>query len=229
MSVVRGFGLNGKSTYTNVTKPQDVSLTFTVTPTNGLGVTSVKSNGYVRNVFMHTSTTPTSNDGYLNPNPANGYCWVQFTNNFNYFLGGFARLTAATATSTKIDNSVLVIGQAYVITVVGNASLATWQAVGVPPGVTPAVGVSFIAITVGAGGNALTSRVQVPTSSAVAVVETVGDPATMIANSSIATNGGAWVMVQFLASALTPVAPAAGTVITMTFKFDGSSVTIDGL
>lgn len=203
MSIARGFGLNGKSLYTNVAKPQDISLQFTVTPTNGLGITSLKSNGYVRNVFMHTSTTPTANDGYTNPNPAAGYALVQFKNNFNYYLNGFAQMRTPTATSTKIDNSALTAGLAYVITIVGDASLATWQAIGVPPGVTPAVGVSFIALTVGAGANTSTSRVQVPTTSGVFGVEVVGDPGVSLSNSSIASNGGAWVMLQFMGAAFT--------------------------
>ncbi len=298
MTVVRGFGLNGKSYYTNVTKPQDVNLTFTVTPTNGLGVTSVKSNGYVRNVFMHTSTTPGVNDGYTNPNPANGLALVQFTNNFNYFLNGYAQFQAPTGTSTKIDNSVLTAGNAYVISVLGDATAAQWLGVGVPAGVTPAVGVSFIATSVGAGANTSTSRVEVPTSSGIYGVEVVGTPNTMLASSNIASNGGAWLLLQFMggsfagtalgththdftviggqaasttnnianyagpiigkeqatnatylgsasatnggvvaASAGTPAgtlslaktAPATGSVISMMFRYDGSSVTIDGI
>ncbi len=296
MSIPRGFGLNGKSFYTNVAKPTDVNLTFTVTPSNGLGVTSVKSNGYIRNVFMHTSTTPASNDGYLNPNPANGYALVQFKNNFNYYLSGFAQAQPPVTGSVKIDNSALTVGQPYVISTLGNATLAQWLAIGVPAGITPAVGVSFIATVVGAGANTSTSRVSTPTTSGILGVEMVGSANTMIASSNIATNGGAWLMVQFVgatftgsalgththdlllkdaavvdgattrvnagtnllgantgsditvagsgvnggivaASAGTPsgsmslaaAAPSTGTVIGMTFKYDSSSVTIDGL
>ncbi len=294
----RGFGLNGKSFYTNIAKPMEVNMTFTVTPTNGLGVTSLKSNGYVRNVFMHTSTTPTSNDGYLNPNPAAGYALLQFNNNFNRYIGLTSSFVGATATSTSIDNSALTAGLVYVITIVGNASLAKWQSIGLPPGITPAVGVSFVATAVGTGSNVLTSRVQVPTSSGISAVEVVGDPNTTIASSNIATNGGAWVVVQFLGEvatiasytpagtvsapvftgaalgththsipagtdsaggtsgatsggtpagtnsaptftgsagsltgtvALGAAAPATGSVISLGFLFDGSTVTIDGL
>lgn len=218
MSVARGFGLNGKSIYTNVTKPMEVNLQFTVTPTNGLGVTSLKSNGYVRNVFMHTSTTPTANDGYTNPNPANGFALVQFKNNFNYYLNGYVQAQAPTITSTKIDNSALTAGQAYIITIVGDSTLAQWQAIGLPPGITPAVGVSFIATAVGAGANTSTSRVQVPTTSGVFGVEVVGNPGVSLSNSNIATNGGAWLLLQFMgasfsAGAYTP----AGTISAPTF------------
>lgn len=221
MSQPRGFGLNGKSYYSNIAMPMDVNLQFTVTPTNGLGVTSVKSNGYVRNVFMHTSTTPAANNGYTNPNPAAGYAWIQMNNNFNAYLGGFSGFVSPTITSTKIDNSALTIGNPYVITTVGDASLAVWQAIGLPPGVTPAVGQSFIALTVGAGANSSTSRVQVPSSSGASAVEIVGNPNAMISNSNISSNGGAWIMAQFLGEVLTVASyTPAGTINTPTFTGD---------
>lgn len=219
MSQARGFGLNGKSYYSNVTKPMDVNVQFTVTPTNGLGVTSVKSNGYVRNVFMHTSTTPGVNNGFTNPNPANGYGLIQFNNNFNKFLGGFSSFVSATATDTKIDNAALTIGQVYVITTLGDGTAAQWTAVGVPAGVTPAVGVSFTALATGSGsGNTSTSRVQLPTSSGISAVEIVGNPNTMIANPNIAANGGAWITFQFLGEVLTVNGyTPAGTINTPAF------------
>lgn len=262
MSVVRGFGLNGQALYSNIAKPMEVNVQFAVTPTNGLGVTSVKSNGYVRNVFMHTSTTPASNNGYLNPNPANGYALIQLTNNFNKYIGLEAVLSTPTATSTKIDNSALVVGGAYVITVLGNATEAQWRTVGVPMGITPAVGVSFVAIATTAGtADTSTSRVELPTTSGIYSVEVVGDPNKSIAGSNIAQNGGAWLLVKFMAPTLTmasytpagtndgaspPIftgtpavltgslamaaaAPAAGSIVAMTLKFDGSTVTIDGI
>lgn len=204
MSVVKGFGINGKSYYTNVCKPSVVHCQFAVTPTNGLGVTSLKSNGYVRNVFMHTSTTPTANDGVTNPNPANGYAMVQFTNNFNYYLTGFNGFTAPNSGSdVKIDNSAMTAGQVYVITTLGNATLAKWQTIGVPLGVTPAVGVTFVALTNGGAGNTLTSRVQVPSTTGISSTEVVGTPNTMISNSGVGTYGGAYVFVQFLGGVLT--------------------------
>lgn len=199
MSVARGFGLNGKSLYSNIAKPCDINMQFTVASANGLGVTSVKSNGYVRNVFMHTSGAPTSNNGYLNPNPAAGYALVQLNNNFNYYINSVAGMIGSTQTSTKIDNSALTVGQPYVITILGNATAAQWLAIGVPAGVTPAVGVSFIALTVGAGANTSTSRVQLPVASGISGIEVVGDPNKSIANSNLALNGGAWLMLQFLA------------------------------
>lgn len=219
MSQPRGYGLNGKSIYTNVVKPQDINLTFTVTPTNGLGVTSVKSNGYVRNVFMHTSGSPTAHDGYTNPNPAAGYFMIQFTNNFNYYLSNLLSVQApASGSDVKIDNSALTAGLAYTITTVGNASLAQWQAVGLPAGMTPAVGVSFIATAVGAGSNVLTSMVQVPSTSGIVAVEQIGSPGASLSSSNIAANGGAWLIGQFMGGVFTAGSyTPAGTINAQTF------------
>lgn len=215
MTVVRGYGLNGKSIYENVAKPMVTNLQFTVTPTNGLGVTSVKSNGYVRNVFMHTSTTPAANDGYTNPNPANGFALIQFTNNFNFYLSSYAQFIAPVTGSVKIDNSALTPGAAYVISTLGDASLATWQGVGLPVGITPAVGVSFIATGTGGSGNTSTSRVSTPTTSGIVGVEVVGTPNTMLASSNIAQNGGAWLLLQFMGNSGTISAPTfTGTAMT---------------
>lgn len=197
-SVARGFGINGKSFYSNICKPTEVNLQFTVTPTNGLGITSLKSNGYVRNAFMHTSTTPAANDGYTNPNPANGYLFLQLKNNFNAFIGSrYAIVPPNSGSDVKIDNSAMTAGLVYVITTLGNATLAKWQAIGVPPGVTPAVGVSFVALTNGGAGNTLTSRVQVPLVSGVAGLEPIGLPDTMDSY-PLAQYAGQWLTMQFL-------------------------------
>lgn len=228
MSTPRGFGLNGKSLYTNITKPIEVNFQFTVTATNGLGITSLKSNGYVRNVFMHTSTTPTANDGYTNPNPASGFAFIQFKNNFNYFVGATTQIIAPLASPTKIDNSALTAGLAYVISTVGDASSATWLGVGLPVGVTPALGAAFIATTVGAGANTSTSRVSIQTTPSFLTTQIIGDPNASYSN-NIGANGGAWALVQFMQSNQSGSAPRDGTSICMQFVYDGSSVTIDGL
>jgi hypothetical protein len=233
MSVARGFGLNGKSFYTNVCKPCDVNLNFIVDHSNGngLGVRSVKSNGYVEAVFMNTSATPgKSAGGNLNPNPAAGYAMVVFKNNFIYYLGGFSgQITPLVSTSTTSTTA----GGAYVITSLGTATLAQWQAAGVPQGFVPAVGLGFIAIATGAIGGSAT--VGLPGEQVAPIVSVVGDPNQTLNNSNIATNAGAQILLQFSGptaagnTALTPTAPADGSVVGITFKFDASSVTIDGL
>jgi hypothetical protein len=232
MSVARGYGLNGKSYYSNVCKPIDCNLNFTVDSANGngLGIRSLKSNGFVEYVFMHTSATPGSVGSVVNPNPAVGYAVVKFKNNFNYYLGGFdgeaAPLASTNLTSTTQHNP-------YVITSLGSTTLAQWQAAGLLPGFTPTVGQAFIATATGSIGGSGT--VGAPGVLSVLKLSVVGDPNQTISNSSIAANAGAMVMIQFLAptnsstTTLVAAAPADGTVVGMCFRFDGSSVTIDGI
>lgn len=225
MSVARGFGLNGKSLYTNVTQPQYVWVNWTVTATNGLGVTSLKSNGYVEYVFMHTSTTPTASiNNITNPNPANGFAVIKFKSNFNYFLGMrwsvVAPATSTTTTSTTANSS-------FIITALGTATLAQWQAVGLPLGFTPAVGQSFVATaTQSIGGSA---TVGVPGVTNVGGISLVGEPNAMVNNLSISPNAGAQVQLLFQDFAGAAVAPTAGSIVRAEFCFDRSSVTIDGL
>lgn len=236
MSQPRGFGQNGQALYSNVTKPCEINLNFVVDSTNGngLGIRSLKSNGYVRNVFMHTSVTPGTNNGATNPNPVAGFALLQMNNNFNYYLGGFSGFVSPIVSPTTSTNSGLTAGQAYIITVLGTTTLAEWQAIGLPLGLTPAVGQAFIATATGTGGSH-TGKVGLPGASGITSLEVVGDPNGSIANASVAANGGAYLLIQFLGptdSATTtpiPKAPANGSVVGMTVKFDGSSVTIDGL
>lgn len=225
MSVARGFGLNGKSIYANICKLEEVYLNFVVDSTNGngLGIRSLKSNGYVENVFMHTSATPGSNLGHLNPNPAVGFAQIQFKNNFNKYLGGFS---GAVSPLSGTPLTAVVAGTAYVIVSLGTATLAQWNAVGVTPGLVPSVGMAFIATASATIGGA--AAVEVPTASGIDHLEVVGDPNQSISNSAISKNAGAIVIVQFLLGA-TVTQPANGSVIGMTFCFDGSSVSVDGL
>ena len=232
MSVPRGFGMNGKSLYTNVTTPKEVWCNFIVDSSNGngLGVRSVKSNGYVEAVFMHTSSTPGVVAGITNPNPAAGYAMVIFKNNFNYYLGGFnGQIVPTTSNSTTSTTA----GNVYVITGLGTATLAQWQAAGLPYGLTPTVGQSFVAIATGSiGGSATVGLPGVPTATTVTVI---GDPNQSLNNANIASNAGARIIVQFAAATnsstttLVAASPANNSVVAMQFCFDGSSVSVDGL
>jgi hypothetical protein len=232
MSVARGF-FDGKSVYTNIIKKQiDINLNFIVDSTNGngLGIRSLKSNGFVESVFMNTSATPGVINGYTNPNPIAGFALVRFKNNFNYYLGGYSGYASApTSTSTTSTTA----GDPYMITSLGTTTLAQWQAAGLPMGFTPTVGQAFIALATGAIGG--TGTVGVPTASQIVSSSVVGDPNQTLNNSNIAANAGASVLVQFNAATsssvttLIPTAPANNTVIGMMFRFDGSSVTVDGL
>lgn len=226
MSVARGNGQNGGHFYSNVTQPVKIDLNFVVDSANGngLGIRSLKSNGYVHNVFMHTSASPGTNNGQLNPNPIAGYCLIQLKSNYRYYLGGFDGFVSPVSGTplTSTTNH-----RAYIIVSLGTASLAQWQAAGVPKGLTPAVGLSFIATATGTiGGSA---AVEEPSASGIASTEVVGDPNQSISNSNLAANGGAYLLVQFLNGSASLTAPVDGSVCGMSIFMDISSVTIDGL
>lgn len=230
--------------YTGHVMPVLIDCNFIVDAANGngLGIRSLKG-PYVQNVFMHTSTTAgignsnpqTPNIAITNPNPAAGTIVVQLQDNFNrIYTGGNAIVSpvgtpvAITAASTN-----LTIGVAYVITTVGDATAANWLAVGVPAGVTPAVGVAFIAKATGAG-TGTTSRVA-PTAangSEVFAIETVGD-SNLLAGTSIQSKGyGAQIILQARNDSSSDhsaiVQPADGSVISLWFLLSNSSIIVAG-
>jgi hypothetical protein len=239
MPTPRGNFPNAGHYYANTFRPTRIDVQFTVAhaDTGGLGLTSPKSNGFVQAMFMNTNQTPGVSDGLTNPNPAAGFLQIFLKNNFAAFLGAQAIIRSPlTGSSVKIDNSAMTAGVPYVITTLGNATLAKWQAIGVPLGVTPAVGVAFIALTNGGSGNTLTSRVQTASVSAVQTLELVSNPDLNTA-SSIVKNGESLIF-QFLAPTIStgayiapmlPTAPADGSVVSLGLLFDGSSQTVDGL
>lgn len=225
----RNFSNKG-NIYSMHCKPVLVDAIFTVTPSNASGITLLKGAGMIKNIFMHTSTTPSAG----NPNPANGYIVVQLRDNYNHLIKAQASCVSTTSGSdVKIDNSAMTANAAYVITTLGNATTAKWVAIGVPVGITPAVGVTFIAASDGGAGNTLTSRVQVPkaTGSGITNIELIGTPDLNIAPSPQSSAGiGGQLILQCLGATasgtttLVATAPATSTIIQLTLLFDDSTV-----
>lgn len=215
--------------YSGHVQPVLIDCNFVIDSTNGngLGIRSLKG-PYVANVYMHTSSTPASG----NPNPASGTILVQLQDNYSRSFSGFdAKVAPVSGSALKIDNSVLTAGVAYIITTLGDASLAQWHALGVPAGITPAVGVSFISASVGAGANSSSSRVMTAAAagSGVASIETVGDPNLSIAPDPSAAQGyGASFILQCRDYAGAIVAPVDGSVISLAFYLSNSSVLVNG-
>lgn len=123
-------------------------------------------------------------------------------------------------------------------TTVYNTNLKCWQGVGVPPGVVPNVGVSFIATAEGVStGGGSSGQVYAAGVSGITNIEVIGD-----ANQSIgpipmggSPNVGGWILVQFLApvysdsaNTMTPTAPAQNSVCGLTFRMEAKNVTIAG-
>lgn len=114
---------------------------------------------------------------------------------------------------------------------VSDTNLQDWQGVGLPKGLTPTVGQSFVATATGSGGS--TGLVMAVGTSGILSVEVVGNPNTSFAPmpQGGSPNVGAWLLVQFLAPTVTggtgayeapmiPTQPADGSAIGMTFYVD---------
>lgn len=199
----------------------------------GLGITGLKGPG-VSAVYMKTSGTPPSGAPGGTTGPETGAIVVRLSDNYNrFFAMDFSVVAPKSGSDIKVDNSAMTIGAMYVITTLGNSTVAQWNTLGVPAGVVPAVGVSFIASLTGIAGqaNTSTSKVQIAasTGSAVASVELIGDPNLSIAPAASANQGyGAQLIVQCRDYAGALVAPANNSVISLKFYLSNSSVLVSG-
>lgn len=117
MSHQRGWP-NAGHFYSNIVVPTKVDIQFAVNAADsgGAGITSLKSNGYVQSVFMHTSATPATGS----PNPAAGYALITMKSNFNVFTGAKMSIESpVTGSALAINGSALTAGVPYQITTVG--------------------------------------------------------------------------------------------------------------
>ncbi len=219
--------------YANLTAPVMVSCNFVVDAdnANGLGISDLKSNGYVKNVYMHTSETPA--DG--SPNPDEGIILIQLQDNYVSLINTMSSIQSPLTGSeiaTILAGSPLTVGQPYVITTLGNTTTAEWQALGLPAGLTPAVGMGFTALIVGIGTHS--GKVKAVGVSGISSIESFGQTDLELGPQGVSNQGG-WIMLRTLgatSSSVTtniPVAPAEDSKISITLLLDNSSVTVDGL
>lgn len=150
---------------------------FIVDPSNanGLGISGLVGPG-ISNVYMHTSQTPDPN----NPNPSVGVILVQFQQPyFRLFnvLSSFGGPGTGTDIVITAAGAHIVQATLYKITVVGTSTLADWQAIGLPVGITPTVGATFLgSATTGSGTG--TGKVQVVNTAVAGIdhIEVFGSP-----------------------------------------------------
>lgn len=215
---------NGGKIMTMETAPVIVSCNFIVDSTNGngLGIRSLKG-PTVKAVYMNTSA-PSAGSG--NPNPAAGSILIQLQDNYNRSLCGFdARVSPVSGTPLTAITS----GTPVIIVSLGTATTAQWQAKGLPIGVTPAVGVAFVPTASGTIGGSAAVEIAAATGTGVASIETLGDPNTTIAPDPTKNQGyGAYTILQCRDYAGAIVAPAAGSVISITMYLSNSSITVSG-
>jgi hypothetical protein len=233
----RNFASGGKI-YSMHVKPVLLDCNFIVDSTNGngLGIRSLKG-PMIQNVFMHTSASPGAGNSnpaspnvvVTNPNPASGTIIVQLQDNYNRSFSGFNAIVSPVSGSPLLVASAgLTVGVAYIIVTLGTTTTAAWHALGVPAGVAPAVGVAFIAKATSALGTGAV-EITAAAGSGVASIETVGDPNLSIAPDPTVSQGfGAQLILQCRDYAGAIVAPANGSVISISMYLSDSSVIIQG-
>lgn len=215
----------------------DCNFVVASADTGGLGITSLKGQG-IQNVFMHTSQTPGKGpNGLLNPNPQSGVIMVQFADNYQRFYSMYSSLQvplSGTPLNVDASDAALTAGDVYVIQSLGTSTAEDWLALGVPPGVTPAVGVSFVALVTGAGTG--TGTVEAPAAAGAGIFSIA-----MVGNSNLSIgpipvggspNVGGFVNLacykDSAADAPTLAAPADGTLISLSFYMNQSNVVVAG-
>lgn len=176
----------------------DCNFVVDSTNGNGLGIRSLKGSPCAA-VYMHTSATPASG----NPNPAAGYILVQLAANYYGYIGGYSGFVSQLSGSSISISSGLTAGNAYVITSVGTSTAANWRTEGLPAGLTPTAGQSFIATTSSAGTG--TGTVQAPAigGSGGLLFDVIGD-----ANQSVSATGGAQLLLRVLGGSIPTALPS---------------------
>ena len=228
-------------------RPILVDCNFIVDSTNGngLGIRNLKGQG-IQNIFMYTSATPGKGpNGLLNPNPQSGVIMVQFADNYQRYYGGFdGFVSPVSGSALAVDATNLTPGNLYTIVSVGTSTAADWLALGVQPGVTPAVGVSFIALVSGAGSGSGSVEAPAAAGSAINHIEAVGDANKTIGPIPVggSPNVGGFIYLacfqkSFTYNSGTPAsstvqnaiaAPANNSVISLSFYMNQSNVVVAG-
>lgn len=191
---------------------------------NGFGVRSLKGAGISR-VYMHTTATPAAGS----PNPANGIILVQFEDMYNRYLSGFSGQVSPT-TGSPLTSSVSSVPNT--IASLGSTTLAQWRTAGLPAGIVPAVGATFVPLTGAAivgGGTVILSG-----ASGIDHIEVCGDPNMTIISpvplqvrQAAGSQVGGEIVLQCLLNS-TRTAPADGSVVALNFLLSNSSVLLKG-
>lgn len=158
---------------------------------------------------------------------AAGIYTISFTGGMPKYLGGiFDVWSPNSGSSILVASAGTVSGTTYVITIVGTTTTAGWITLGLPVGITPAVGVAFKATaTTTATG---TGAVQVQSVSGLAAIEIIGNP-NLTMNPTGAGRVNPYIVLQTLAATaagtttLVATDPASGSTLSLAFYFSNSS------
>jgi hypothetical protein len=209
--------------------------------TEGTKIASITGSGSISTTIATTATNSGVTVSYSavgSPKPAAGIIVVQFQDNFNRYFFGTSGFVSPVSGSPVNISSGLTKYAPYTIVSLGTSTTANWQAVGLPIGITPAVGVSFVASTATAGTGS--GIVEAPGVSGIFSIEVVGDPNQTLTSSAatvLGVSSGAYVVFQCLAPTVSgsaydtpiiPTAPANGSVIGLSFFLSNSTIKVQG-
>lgn len=193
----------------------------------GAKIASIVDSGSIT-ISAATTTSTTASFTYQavgSPNPAAGIIVVKLGDNYNRYYGGFSGFVGplATSSTSTVANVINVIAS------LGTSTYAQWLAVGMPPGMTPAVGLAFVATSSAVIGGSAQCILAAATGSLIDHIETVGDPTLSLGPIPVggSPNVGSYLYFRcYSETALT--APAAGSGVGLAFYMGQSSVAVSG-
>jgi len=156
---------------------------------------------------------------------------LQLQDNYASFLGfkvNFESPVTGSALAVDASDALLSVGTVYQIVTLGTSTQADWVALGLPSGITAAVGQVFKAAATGAGTGSGT--VKAIGKSGIRVVEIVGDPNLMLSNQPAVPLSGGFITFQCLAdtdsstTTLIPTDPASGSTMFIELLMNDSQV-----
>lgn len=220
--------------YTLHTYPVQIDCNFTTSHSAASGITGLVGAG------ISAVYTSTSGSSPITPAMADGDFLVQFQDCYNgLYAFDYSLQSSLSGTPIVVTaaGAHLVAGTVYVITVLGTTTAANWVTIGVPIGITPAVGVSFVAAATGAGTGS--GQVQIPAAAGTGItnIDILGNPNLTLQSSAAKIGGGgsgAYMLLRTLgptaAGNTAPVAtiPNNGTKIFLKFLLSNSRITNGG-
>lgn len=208
--------MNGGKVFKMRPSVVSIDMNFEVLSSAGEGIAN--SNAPLVKSIQMFSSAPASD----NIPPIAGLILIRLQDVYNQLLdmNWSVLQEPLSGTSVKIDNSVLVPGENYTITVLGNSTAAAWHSAGIPADITPAVGVSFIAKNAGGSANTSTSRVQTSADPVIERMDIVS-----ITNPDSGSQSGAQIILACRDHSGGLVAPADTTQLSINFLMSNSSVT----
>lgn len=212
---------SGGKIYSMHSSPVLIDCNFIVDNSVATGISDLKG-PTVSAVYMNQASASVSSI-----NPVAGTILVRLQDNYNRsFVSGVHSIQGPASGSGSTSTT---IGVASIISVLGSATAAQWQARGLPLGVTPAVGVSFIASSSGVIGGSAQVQPSAAAGSGIASIEVVGNPDLSISpNPSVGQSYGAYFILQCRDYAGAIAAPAAGSRISLQFYLSNSSIRTSG-